>query len=266
MSTNLFVTQAANSLSTFLPFRLATILTYSFTDFRALYNHAITDWGHSQVLRTLSHQSLPNSLSMFLPFRLATILTYSFTDFRALYNHAITDWGHSQVLRALSHLSLRAAQASIIELGRAIDNCRSSYPQVDLEGAILEDGPSIFAGNQLVAQLSNPAFVRNYDILLVTELAEEPPMRTYVAEEAAFHASSSAMAAEASQPERSVVEDIKMAEGAAGPGPVGPHPCTPCPSPFEPPSSASKRKRRSFFFIFGHACLSIGFIDDKVSP
>jgi len=55
MSTNLFVTQAANSLSTFLPFRLAAILMYSFTDFRALYNRAIADWGHSQVLHALSH-------------------------------------------------------------------------------------------------------------------------------------------------------------------------------------------------------------------
>ena len=171
------------------------------------------------------------------------------------------------MLRALSHQSLRAAQASIIELGRAIDNCRSSHPQVDLEGAVLEDGPSISAGDRLVAQLSNPAFVRNYDLLLDAELAEEPPTRTYVAEEAAFRASSSAMAAEASQPERSVVEDIEMAEGAAGPGPVGPCPCTPCPSPFEPPpSSASKRKRKAFFFIFGRACLLIGFIDDEVSP
>jgi len=171
------------------------------------------------------------------------------------------------VLRALSHQLLRAAQASIIDLGCTIDNCRSSHPQVDLEGAILEDGLSVAAGDRLVAQLSNPAFVRNYDILLASELAEEPPTRTYVAEEAAFHASSSAMAAEASQPERSVVEDIEMAEGAAGPGPIGPRPCTPHPSPFEPPpSSASKRKCRSFFFIFSRACLSIGFIDNEVSP
>jgi len=209
-----------------------------------------------------------NSLSMFLPFRLSAILTYSFTDFRALYNRTIADWGHSQVLRALSHQSLRAAQASIIELGRAIDNCRSSHPQVDLEGAVLEDGPSISAGDRLVAQLSNPAFVRNYNILLVAELAEGPPTRTYVAKEAAFFAASSAMVAEASQPEMSAVEDVEMVEGAAGPGPVGPHPCTPCPSSFEPPpSSASKCKRRSFFFIFGRAFfLSIGFIDDEVSP
>jgi hypothetical protein len=208
-----------------------------------------------------------NSFSTFLPFRLAAILTYSFTDFRALYNRAIADWGHSQVLRALSHQSLRAAQASIIELGRAIDNCRSSHPQVDLEGAVLEDGPSISAGDRLVAELSNPAFVRNYDILLVAELAEGPPTRTYVAEEAAFFAASSATVAEASQPEVSAVEDVEMVEGAAGPGPVGPRPCTPRPSSFEPPpSSASKRKRMSFFFILGRACLLIGFIDDEVSP
>ena len=169
------------------------------------------------------------------------------------------------MLRALSHQSLRAAQASIIELGRALDNCRSSHPRVDLEGAVLEDGLSVAAGDRLVAQLSNPAFVRTYDGLLVTELAEGPPTRTYVAEEAAFRASSSA--AEAGQPERSIIEDIEMAEGAAGPGPVGPRPCTPRPSPFEPPpSSASKRKRRSLFFILGRACLSIGFIDDEVSP
>jgi len=123
------------------------------------------------------------------------------------------------VLRALSHQSLRAAQASIIELGRAIDNCCGSHPQVDLEGAVLEDGPSISAGDRLVAQLSNPAFVCNYDILLVAELAEGPPTRTYVAEEAAFFASSSATVAEASQPEMSAVENVEMVEGAAGPGP-----------------------------------------------
>ena len=171
------------------------------------------------------------------------------------------------MLRALSHQSLRAAQASIIELGRAINNCRSSHPQVDLEGAVLEDRPSISAGDRLIAQLSNPAFVRNYNILLVAELTEGPPTRTYVAKEAAFFASSSATVAEASQPEMSAVEDVEMVEGAAGPGPVGPRPCTPRPSPFEPPlSSTSKHKRRSFLFIFGCACLSIGFIDDEVSP
>ena len=171
------------------------------------------------------------------------------------------------MLRALSHQSLRAAQASIIELGRVIDNCRSSHPQVDLEGAVLEDGASLLAGDRLVEELSNPAFVRNHDVLTVAELAEGPPSRTYVAEEAAFRAASSALFAEASQPERSVSEDVEMVEGAAGPGPIGPRPSTPRPSPFEPPpSSASKRKRMSFLFICCSCSLIIDFIDDEVSP
>jgi len=152
-------------------------------------------------------------------------------------------------------------------VGHMINNCRASHPQVDLEGAVLEDGPSLSSGDQLIEQLSNLAFVHNYNVLLVAELAEGPPTRTYVAKEVAFHTSSSAMVAEASQPERGVFEDVEMVEGTAGLGPIGPHPCMPRPSPFEPPpSSASKRKRMFFLFIFGRACLLTDFIDDEVSP
>ena len=86
------------------------------------------------------------------------------------------EWHQSQVLRVLAHQALHSTQSLVIELGRLIDVCLASHPQLVVEGVLLEDDSATTIGKHIVEKLSDPAFQRSFNSLLFEELSVLPLM------------------------------------------------------------------------------------------